>query len=212
MSRRPRRRARLSLPFALLAVAIVGVIFTSAAMSNAQQDAERNTELPEVTAPAATPTPSHSQAAATPTPTPTQTPEATPAPYIPDEVDVEMLARVLWGEARGVPSDMEKAAVVWCVLNRVDAEGWPDTVAEVITQPNQFAGYSPDYPATEELKAIAADVMTRWERERREGGDVGRVLPDEYFFFTGDGEHNHFRTEYSGGTFWDWTLENPYGS
>lgn len=95
---------------------------------------------------------------------------------------------------------------------RVDAEGWPDTVAEVITQPNQFAGYSPDYPATEELKAIAADVMTRWERERREGGDVGRVLPDEYFFFTGDGEHNHFRTEYSGGTFWDWTLENPYGS
>ena len=49
-------------------------------------------------------------------------------------------------------------------------------------------------------------------RERREGGDVGRVLPDEYFFFTGDGEHNHFRTEYSGGTFWDWTLENPYGS
>lgn len=43
MSRRPRRRARLSLPFALLAVAIVGVIFTSAAMSNAQQDAERNT-------------------------------------------------------------------------------------------------------------------------------------------------------------------------
>lgn len=101
MSRRPRRRARLSLPFALLAVAIVGVIFTSAAMSNAQQDAERNTELPEVTAPAATPTPSHSQAAATPTPTPTQTPEATPAPYIPDEADVEMLARVLWGEARG---------------------------------------------------------------------------------------------------------------
>ena len=36
MSRRPRRRARLSLPFALLAVAIVGVIFTSAAMSNAK--------------------------------------------------------------------------------------------------------------------------------------------------------------------------------
>ena len=205
MSRRPRRRARLSLPFALLAVAIVGVIFTSAAMSNAQQDAERNTELPEVTAPAATPTPSHSQAAATPTPTPTQTPEATPAPAF-----QRPLRPVC--TARGVPSDMEKAAVVWCVLNRVDAEGWPDTVAEVITQPNQFAGYSPDYPATEELKAIAADVMTRWERERREGGDVGRVLPDEYFFFTGDGEHNHFRTEYSGGTFWDWTLENPYGS
>ena len=135
-----------------------------------------------------------------------------PAPYVPDEEDVEMLARVLWGEARGVPSDMEKAAVVWCVLNRVDAARWPDTVAGVVTEPSQFAGYSPDYPATEELKAIAADVLTRWERERREGGDVGRVLPAEYFFFTGDGERNYFRTEFTGGTFWDWTLPNPYSS
>ena len=110
------------------------------------------------------------------------------------------------------PSAMEKAAVVWCVLNRVDAAHWPDTVAEVVTQPYQFAGYSPDYPATEELKEIAADVLTRWERERREGGDVGRVLPAEYHFFTGDGERNYFRTEFTGGVFWDWTLPNPYSS
>ena len=123
-----------------------------------------------------------------------------------------MLARVIWGEARGIPSDMHKAAVVWCVLNRVDAEGWPDTVAEVVTQPHQFAGYSPDYPATEEFKAIAADVLIRWEREKREGGEVGRVLPAEYVFFTGDGEVNHFRTEYEGGMFWDWSLKNPYSS
>ena len=102
--------------------------------------------------------------------------------------------------------------VVWCVLNRVDAEGWPDTVAEVVTQPHQFAGYSPDYPATEEFKAIAADVLIRWEREKREGGEVGRVLPAEYVFFTGDGEVNHFRTEYEGGMFWDWSLKNPYSS
>lgn len=112
----------------------------------------------------------------------------TPAPYIPDEAEVEMLARLIWGEARGVPSDMHKAAVVWCVLNRVDTESWPDTVAEVVTQPHQFAGYSPDYPATEEFKAIAADVLIRWEREKREGGEVGRVIPAEYVFFTGDGE------------------------
>ena len=82
----------------------------------------------------------------------------------------------------------------------------------MVTEPSQFAGYSPDYPATEELKTIAADVLTRWERERREGGDVGRVLPAEYFFFTGDGERNYFRTEYTGGAFWDWTLPNPYSS
>lgn len=94
----------------------------------------------------------------------------------------------------------------------VPMEAERDTVAEVVTQPHQFAGYSPDYPATEEFKAIAADVLIRWEREKREGGEVGRVLPAEYVFFTGDGEVNHFRTEYEGGMFWDWSLKNPYSS
>jgi len=66
--------------------------------------------------------------------------------------------------------------------------------------------------ALQEFKAIAADVLIRWEREKREGGEVGRVLPAEYVFFTGDGEVNHFRTEYEGGMFWDWSLKNPYSS
>lgn len=186
--RRPRRRSPL--PFLLLAVVVVGCAFAAAVAAVVPMEAERD----KLDAPAA----------ATPTPT--------PAPYIPDEAEVEMLAHLIWGEARGIPSDMHKAAVVWCVLNRVDAEGWPDTVAEVVTQPHQFAGYSPDYPATEEFKAIAADVLIRWEREKREGGEVGRVLPAEYVFFTGDGEVNHFRTEYEGGMFWDWSLKNPYSS
>lgn len=194
--KRRRHRARLSIPVAVLSVLIVAVFF-AATMTGDQQGEKSGTELPEVTV--------------------TQTikpdkPSQEPVEYIPDEAEVEMLARTIWGEARGIPSDMEKAAVVWCILNRVDAEGWPDTVAEVVTQPNQFAGYSPDYPATEELKALAADVLTRWEREKLEGGDVGRVLPAEYTFFTGDGTHNHFRTEYRGGTLWDWSLKNPYTS
>ena len=213
--RRRRRRTRRFPAFVVITVAIIAAALMAAfASSHADTDTATVTIKPtppmEV-APLTAERVDKPEAEAVTPPASTPSPSLSPAPT-PDEADVEMLARVLWGEARGVPSDMEKAAVVWCVLNRVDAEGWPDTVAEVITQPNQFAGYSPDYPATEELKAIAADVMTRWERERREGGDVGRVLPAEYFFFTGDGERNHFRTEYSGGTFWDWTLENPYGS
>lgn len=197
--KRRARRKRPSLPLLLLAAAVVLSLFCIVAASRGPQAAAQT--LPEFTistaAPLITPPPSAAE---------------TPAPYVPDEAEVEMLARVLWGEARGVPSDMEKAAVVWCVLNRVDAARWPDTVAGVVTEPSQFAGYSPDYPATEELKAIAADVLTRWERERREGGDVGRVLPAEYYFFTGDGERNYFRTEFTGGAVWDWTLPNPYSS
>lgn len=197
--KRHARRKRFSLPLALLAAGVVLSFFGMAATSRRPEAAAP--PLPEFTI-------STDAALITSPPSAAET----PAPYVPDEAEVEMLARVLWGEARGVPSDMEKAAVVWCVLNRVDAARWPDTVAGVVTEPSQFAGYSPDYPATEELKAIAADVLTRWERERREGGDVGRVLPAEYFFFTGDGERNYFRTEFTGGVFWDWTLPNPYSS
>ena len=40
--------------------------------------------------------------------------------YIPDAAEVEALTKMLYGEARGVASDIEKAACVWCVLNRVD--------------------------------------------------------------------------------------------
>ena len=169
--RRPRRRSPL--PFLLLAVAVVGCAFAAAV-------AVVDQALPTPTLEEAERDKLDASTAATLTPT--------PAPYIPDEAEVEMLARLIWGEARGIPSDMHKAAVVWCVLNRVDTESWPDTVAEVVTQPHQFAGYSPNYPATEEFKAIAADVLIRWEREKREGGEVGRVLPAEYVFFTGDGE------------------------
>lgn len=206
VKRRPRRR--LPIPFLLLAVAVVGCAFAAAVAVVVPMDADshggQDQALPAPTLEKAERDKLDAPTAATPTPT--------PAPYIPDEAEVEMLARLIWGEARGIPSDMHKAAVVWCVLNRVDAEGWPDTVAEVVTQPHQFAGYSPDYPATEEFKAIAADVLIRWEREKREGGEVGRVLPAEYVFFTGDGEVNHFRTEYEGGMFWDWSLKNPYSS
>ena len=204
--RRPRRRSPL--PFLLLAVAVVGCAFAVAVAAVVPMEEDSHSGQDQ-----ALPAPTLEEAERDKLDTPAAaTLKPTPAPYIPDEAEVEMLARVIWGEARGIPSDMHKAAVVWCVLNRVDAEGWPDTVAEVVTQPHQFAGYSPDYPATEEFKAIAVDVLIRWEREKREGGEVGRVLPAEYVFFTGDGKVNHFRTEYEGGVFGDWSLKNPYSS
>ena len=56
----------------------------------------------------------------------TLAPEPEEQEYIPDAAEVEALAKMLYGEARGIASDMEKAACVWCVLNRVDDPRFPD--------------------------------------------------------------------------------------
>lgn len=126
------------------------------------------------------------------------------------------LAKTVWGEARGC-SPMEQAAVVWCVLNRVDSElaYMPDDIISVITQVDghgyfHFRGYNPDFPVTDEIYDLVVDVLARWELEKTGVESVGRVLPKEYLYFHGDGQHNHFRDEYSGGNRWDWSLPNPY--
>ena len=115
---------------------------------------------------------------------------------------------MLWGEARGVPSDTEKAACVWCVLNRVN-QGM-GTIVEVVTAPYQFVGYQEHHPVDPDLKELCEDVLERWYREKSGETDVGRVLPSDYLFFTGDGEHNYFRNAYKNGEIWTWDYESPY--
>lgn len=153
---------------------------------------------------AAPPTPSY-----TPVPSQVTEPEETPAQDW--SAEAEVLAKTVYGEARGC-STTEQAAVIWCVLNRVDDECafWPDDIIGVATQPEQFHGYYAGYPVTQEHYALALDVIDRWQREKNGEADVGRVLPPEYLYFHGDGEHNHFRTEYTGGQTWDWSLVSPY--
>ena len=127
-----------------------------------------------------------------------------------DAAEVEALAKLIYGEAGIVPSTTEQAAVVWCVLNRVDDPRFPDTVLEVIEAPYQFSGYDPEYPVKEEFALLAADVLTRYRAERDGEENVGRVLPAEYCFFTGDGRRNHFTTEWKSTDCFGWTLESPY--
>lgn len=140
----------------------------------------------------------------------TQPPQETETEYIPPAADVEALAKMLYGEARGVISKTEQAACVWVVLNRVDNPRFPDTVLEVLESPAQFAGYDPNNPIKEELKTLAADVLTRHHAEGTGAADVGRVIPREYLFFTGDGKQNHFTKEWKSAETWGWTLESPY--
>ena len=114
---------------------------------------------------------------------------------------VIVLAKVLYGEARGVKSATNKACVIWCVLNRVDDRNQfkkDTTIIKAATRKYQFA-YKSRYPATPENIAIVKDVLARWELEKQGVQDVGRVLPKDYTFFRGNGKYNIFRNVFRGG-------------
>lgn len=126
-----------------------------------------------------------------------------------DPEEIELIGRTIWGEAEGVTDRDEQAAVAWCILNRVDASG--KTIKEVVTAPNQFHGYyrvKGEVP--EHFRYLAADVMNRWNAEKKGSTDVGRVLPADYLYFIGDGDRNHFAKEYKSTDYWDWSLPSPY--
>ena len=126
------------------------------------------------------------------------------------QADVEMLARLIYTEARGVESKTEQAAVVWVVLNRLDNPGRPEnTIAEVVTAAHQF-DYRPWAPATEEFKTLAQDVLERWQAEKEGEIEVGRVLPLEYQYFEGWGGRNWFSAEWKSAEYWGWGLDSPY--
>lgn len=126
------------------------------------------------------------------------------------EEEIEIVAKILYRECRGIKSKTEQACVVWTMCNRVDA-GYADTIKAVATAEDQYAWY-PDTPVWDELYELAEDVLVRWSKESAGYEDVGRVLPNDYLWFSGDGKHNNFRNQYKGGTRWDYSLETPYES
>ena len=107
------------------------------------------------------------------------------------DADVVAVAKMLYGESRGCSIDNQQKAV-WCVLNRVDDERYPDSIIEVLSQSGQFHGYNPNHPVWDELTAVAEDVLTRWSLEKQ-GVAVNRELPKSYLYFTGTGSENIFR-------------------
>ena len=125
------------------------------------------------------------------------------------EADVDMLARLIYTEARGVRSKTEQAAVVWCVLNRLDNPNRPQkTIAEVVCAPHQF-DYRPWAPVLPEFEELAADVLKRWQAERDGQADVGRVLPPEYQYFEGWGGRNWFSAKWKSQEYWGLGVGQP---
>lgn len=125
------------------------------------------------------------------------------------ERDIVLCAKLLWGEARGVKSKAEQAAVIWCVLNRLDA-GYSDTIEGVITARGQFTGYRKSNPVTDELYELARDVLMRYYLEKAGIQNAGRTLPKDYLWFTGYRGRNRFRNKYRSTNYWDWSLPDPY--
>lgn len=130
------------------------------------------------------------------------------------ESDIEIAAKIILKEAEsvkdncGVSGDCHRAAVIWCILNRVDA-GYGD-FEEVATAPNQFA-YYPNTRIVKEFYELAEDVLDRWSQEKAGIKDVGRVLPQDYLWFSGNGKVNIFRNKYKEDyKIWDWSLPDPY--
>lgn len=68
---------------------------------------------------------------------PAVTPQPEPEPLMSIE-DIELIALVTMGEAEGECEEGQRL-VIDTILNRVDSPHFPDTVQEVIWQPNQFS-------------------------------------------------------------------------
>jgi len=135
--------------------------------------------------------------------------EATESPvqYFTD-TDAKLIAQTLYGECRGSQSVTEQACVVWTILNRSDA--WGMSIKQIVTARYQFSGYKANNPVWDDLLSLSYDVLERWNNEKNGQADVGRVLPKDYCWFTGNGKHNYFRNQYKGGTSWNYSLISPY--
>lgn len=129
--------------------------------------------------------------------------------YMVTVAELQTLAKIVYQEARGIPQKSHQAAVIWCILNRLDDGYWGDDIITVATYQNSFA-WVPDTPVEKEFMDLAIDVVTRWNLEKQGLNDVGRTLPATYLYFTGDGDFNYFTEEWKGTEYWDWSLPDPY--
>lgn len=182
-------------------VAVVLLLILTALITNR---AFAVNEPPELIIPQA---PAHAASGLLIAPVPPETSADTPNTYpswesvlntameaIPDELVAEA-ALLAWGEYSG--SDYaQRTAPIWCACNRADA--WGMTLDEVMHS-DAFHGLLTEREVPEEWYDVARETLARWELEKMGYIDVGRTLPSEYLYFSGNGTVNIYRTEYIGG-------------
>lgn len=112
----------------------------------------------------------------------------------------ERCGRLIWGEAGGVLDGNNRAAALWCALNRADA--WGESLDDVLNV-GAFHGLAVRGEVPERFVAEAAEILSLHEMEA-EGWKVPRLpLRFMYFEAAADGSRNIFSTEFGGGEYWD---------
>lgn len=93
------------------------------------------------------------------------------------EQEAEYISKVIYGTARNHAAS-DKKAVVWCILNRVEHYGHPDTVKEVCEQPKQWMGYSSDNPVLDDIYELVLAELKIWHN------DGHRPMSNEYIYLS----------------------------
>ena len=79
----------------------------------------------------------------------------------------------------------DKACVVAVVINRVNSPQFPNTIYEVLVQPNQFTGYLPSECYTNKVTDSCIEAVNYYFAHPDEFGN--------WLYFSGDGQRNYFR-------------------
>ena len=118
--------------------------------------------------------------------------EPTPAGRTYTESDIDLMAKMVWGEARGCTVE-EQRLVVWTVLQRVDTQRWGKTIEAVITAKHQFVGYRQGNPINAEIRAMCATEMENWRGGAEPPTHEVYAPTAPYYYFDGRGGNNWFR-------------------
>lgn len=78
------------------------------------------------------------------------------------QYEMALMAKVVHAEA-GNQDDVGKRLIVDVILNRLDAEEFPNTIEGVVTQENQFAMY--EWYTIDDLNAVTDEIVDRTDKE-----------------------------------------------
>ena len=109
------------------------------------------------------------------------------------EKEAEYICKVVYGMTRSGHDINDQKAIVWCILNRVDSVGYPDTVQGVCEQPKQWIGYNADNPVMDSTYDMVLEILKVWHN------DGHRPMGKEFVFLNWSSEEILLRDTFEEG-------------